>query len=149
MKAAPTLDGRLRIDAESEADVFALKSVVVDAGDSPENLAEDVGGLMPLELSEDWTEIILPELHGHFREQVTAVARSVKDVTPGDTVFIGKEDAELWYGALNQARLSLESRYKFENRPFDDMDPEQRNARIRSHFYQVVQGLILDFLMDA
>ncbi|GAA5482111.1 DUF2017 family protein [Haloferula sargassicola] len=147
MKAAPTLDGRLRIDVESEADALVLMSVIADARQQPEALAEDVGGLMPEEAREDWDEFVLPELRDRFSDQLDRVANAVRTLGEGDSLFIAGDEAEAWFGALNQARLALEARYHFTRDQDADAGAEVRSARIRSHFYQVVQGLILDCLM--
>lgn len=147
MKAAPTLDGRLRIDLENEIDVAVMASVVGDAGPTTATLAEAVSGGMDAEVAEDWDEFVVPDLRESFNNQVACVAKALAGVEPGSTVFVPRDEAEQWYGALNQARLALESRYQFGDDELEKMDPERRTARIRSHFYQVLQGLLLDFLM--
>ncbi len=147
MKAAPTLDGRLRIDLESEADALVLMSIVADAGGRVSELSEDVAGVMPGELEEDWQEFVMPELRVRFGGQIAHVAQQVSPLSEGDTLFIGGDEAEEWFGTLNQARLALEARYHFASRGAGEADTEVRSAGIRSRFYLMLQGLILDFLM--
>jgi hypothetical protein len=74
-----------------------------------------------------------------------------KDGASGE-VFITKEDAEDWYGALNQARLALEARYKFgeaeEFGEVGDFDDTKRSAFVRNQFYNALQGVLLQYVID-
>ncbi|MFM2242704.1 MAG: hypothetical protein RLZ97_1559, partial [Verrucomicrobiota bacterium] len=47
----------------------------------------------------------------------------------------------------NQARLALEDRYQLSVKPPGPATAERRTALIRSNFYQVIQGMLLGFLM--
>ena len=67
-------------------------------------------------------------------------------------VFITKEDADNWYGALNQARLALEARYKFgpseEIEDVGSFDDDKRSAFVRNQFYNALQGVLLEYVID-
>lgn len=147
MKAAPTLDGRLRIDVETELDVVVLKSVVGDAAGETGSLAEKLAAGMAGEIADDWQEFVLPDLREHYDQQVGTVARALADLSPGMAVFVSREDAGSWYGTFNQARLALEDRYQLSVKPPGPATAERRTALIRSNFYQVIQGMLLGFLM--
>ena len=148
MKAAPTLDGRVRIDPETDLDLLVLRAVLPDARARKDGLAERVAGEMAEEVEEDWREYVTPDLQETFDGQLVVLAEAVSSAEVGEPIFIEREQAEAWYGALNQARLSLEDRYGFGDEELDDMEPEMRTARIRSHFYQILQGLLLEFLIS-
>ena len=147
MKAAPTLDGRLRIDLESALDVVVLKSLVADAAADGDRLASWVAGGMPEEVDSDWREFVIPDLCGHFHGQVATVAGAVRDLSPGSSVFIGREDAVTWYGVLNQARLALEEKHHFKTASAVPPSSERIAATVRVNFYQVIQQMLLEFMM--
>ncbi|MBK1827916.1 DUF2017 family protein [Haloferula rosea] len=148
MKAAPTLDGRVRIDPESELDLIVLRSIIPDAQGNGEALAARLGTGMDPSASEDWEDFVKPDLEEQFNQQVLTVAGVLAEAKPGVPLFIGKEDSDSWYGALNQARLALHDQHGFDDEEeLEEMSEERAAARIRSHFYQVLQGLLLDVLM--
>ena len=72
----------------------------------------------------------------------------------GGTLFIKREDAEAWYGALNQARLGLEARFQFgpsEVVVVEDLagfSEEKVGGFFRMRFYTRLQGLLLDYAME-
>jgi hypothetical protein len=100
--------------------------------------------------AEDWQDFVLPDLRDAFNSQLAAIEAAIdsagSDDQPGK-VFISKEDAELWYGGLNQARLALEERYDLSNAALPEMTPGKRSAWFRSQFYLHVQSLLLDHVM--
>ena len=157
MKVAPTLDGGLRIDAESTGDWDVLRSLVTDAVTRGGDLATRLGNLIEGEEdSEDWKEFVVPELRTRFDHQLATVVQAVEnaadavDQGPGP-LAIPREQAEDWYGALNQARLALEERHRFHESPDlapQSMSPPKRSAWFRSHFYMALQGLLLDHVMN-
>lgn len=149
MKAAPTLDGRIRIDLEDAMDLAVLRAIVADAHSRDDDLASRLSAGIEPDLAEDWDDYVLPELRGSFNSQLETIVTALGEVTPGDTLFIGKEDAEAWFGALNQARLALEDRYGLAAKEGEELEPESKSAGIRSHFYQMLQGMLLHFLMSG
>ncbi|MFC7337363.1 DUF2017 family protein [Haloferula chungangensis] len=150
MKAAPTLDGRIRIDIESKLDRMVMQSISHDARAVDGDLAERLGDYLGDEASTcDWEEFVLPDLKQGFNEQLDYIEQVLVGLdaeTPG-TIFIVKEDAETWYGALNQARLALEDRYHFDGENPDRMSPGRRTAWFRNQFYQLLQSMLLECLM--
>ncbi len=149
MKAAPTLDGRIRIDLEDAMDLVVLRAIIADAHARDDDLASRLSAGTDPDLAEDWDDYVLPELRVSFNSQLETIVGALAEVTPGDTLFIGREDAEAWFGGLNQARLALEDRYGLAGADEDAQDGEMKSAGIRSHFYQMLQGMLLHFLMSG
>ena len=67
-------------------------------------------------------------------------------------LFIRREEAEDWYGALNQARLGLESRYEFgqleQIEGPEDFPDDKRYAYVRSQFYSSLQSVLLEYVLE-
>lgn len=151
MKVAPVLKGGLRIDVESPMDWMVLRCIPYDARAGGLDLADRVSA--PMDGDEgigDWREFVLPDLRDGFNAQLAAIEAAVNSSGDEDgpgQVFIPKEDAELWYGGLNQARLALEERYGLSDAALPDMTPGKRSAWFRSQFYLHVQSLLLDHVM--
>ena len=63
-------------------------------------------------------------------------------------IFVHPEKADVWYGALNQARLALESRYQLSG--YDDFEKaaeDLRSAYFRDRFYCFLQSTLLEYVM--
>lgn len=158
MRVAPTLDKSLRIDAESPTDWLVLEMICTDASQMPdEPLADKLANYMAAD--EDWNELITPELSDQFNEQVLHVSRAIstaeKDNNLTGSLFITEDEADIWFGAINQARLSLEERHKvsqYEDDIDEDSleyeDPTLKAAIIRYHFYTSLQSIMLDYILD-
>lgn len=157
MRVAPTLDRSLRVDAESASDWLVLEMICTDACQMPEQpLADRLAAFMSGD--EDWIELITPELADQFSEQVLHVSRAISSAPKCDaqtgSVFIKVEDADIWFGAINQARLSLEERYSVSR--YDDQaetlltqqQPEIKAAVIRYQFYTSMQSIMLEYILD-
>ncbi len=150
MKVAPTLKGGLRIDVETPLDWMVLRCIPYDArggGDLAGRIAAPMAGD---DAMEDWQEFVLPDLRDGFNAQLetieAAIARAGDGEEPGE-VFITKEDSELWYGGLNQARLALEERYGLSAAEPEEMTRGKRSAWFRSQFYLHIQSLLLDHVL--
>lgn len=70
-------------------------------------------------------------------------------------VVITREDGGCWYSVFNQARLALEGKWKLskleEEEDFgslDNIEPDRLSAYLRSRFYNRIQALLLDFVID-
>jgi hypothetical protein len=66
------------------------------------------------------------------------------------SVWISKADGFIWYGALNQARLSIEDEHHFGPRDYvdvEDLPPPVKSAFIRAQFYLGLQSLLLDYVL--
>lgn len=151
MKVAPVLKGGLRIDVESPMDWMVLRCIPYDARGGGLDLADRVSAPMSGDEGiEDWRDYVLPDLRDEFNSQLSAIEAAVdaagSEDEPGE-LFILKEDAELWYGGLNQARLALEERYDLSNAILAEMTPGKRSAWFRSQFYLHVQSLLLTHVM--
>ncbi|MEP4077731.1 hypothetical protein [Haloferula sp.] len=150
MKAAPTLDGRIRIDIESSLDWMIMQAIPHDARMAGVELADRLGDVLDDDDSvSDWEEFVLPELKEGFSSQLSLIENKLAalDKEAPDPLFILKEEAESWYGGLNQARLALEDRYHFDGDDPEEMSPGKRTAWFRNQFYQTLQSLVLEFLM--
>ena len=149
MTLAPTLNGGLKLIPEERQDWLVLFEIATDAN---EILAHGFGELM----DEDsmWDEIVVPELEAEFSVQRKHVVKAVKNAQRSEVkeIMIEPKDADLWYGALNQARLSLESKYHFGPREFAEpgeiKDPAMRSAFLRDEFYLTLQSLILKYVSE-
>ncbi|MEO1856043.1 MAG: DUF2017 family protein [Rubritalea sp.] len=159
MRVAPTLDRSLRIDAENATDWLVLEMICTDASQMPdEPLADKLALFMAAD--EDWTELITPELADQFSSQIIHVSRAISTAEKAQdltgSLFIKPEEANTWFGAINQARLSLEER--FEVSKYDDLaddeqsiefeDPSLKAAIIRYHFYTSLQSILLEYILD-
>lgn len=147
MNVIPTLEGGLAIQPESEVDWMVLETICADIG-RPAHLAESLAGLMNDD--SDWEELVVPDLEQNFNVQCDFVKRVIEDARErnGQAVFIKKHEAEKWYGALNQARLSLEARYDLHAKDdLEDAPTELRSAHFRDRFYLQLQSLLLDYVM--
>jgi hypothetical protein len=157
VKAGPTLDGSLRIDAEDAGDWAILRCIEIDARGRSSDLATKLGERVRDEPEPgDWEELVVPELRAQFDVQVELVARMIGDAEQSaeeeeGSVIIGPAEGELWYGALNQARLAIEDRHRFSEAsdevPERD-DPARRSAYFRAQFYLALQELLLQFVLD-
>lgn len=159
MRIAPTLDRSLRIDAENPTDWLVLEMICTDASQMPD---EPLADKLALYMSgdEDWAELITPELSEQFNEQILHVSRAIstanKDADLTGCLFIKEEEADIWFGAINQARLSLQERYdvsQYDESAEDDPnldfeDPSLKAAIIRYHFYTSLQSLMLEYILD-
>lgn len=150
MKAAPTLDGRIRIDIESKLDWMIMQAIPHDAHAAGVDLADRLGDALDDDDSvSDWEEFVLPELRQSFSSQLECIEKVLEslDEDAPEPIFIVKDEAEIWYGGLNQARLALEDRYHFDGDDPEVMTPGKRTAWFRAQFYQTLQSLLLEFLM--
>lgn len=156
MKAMPTLEGGLRIDAEDVSDWELLRAIIIDSRSPQNDLASRLGGLMSEEAGgEDWQEYVVPDLREAFQDELAQVGAAIDtafvdaECGPGP-VWITREDVFPWYSALNQARLSLEEKFKFgqtEILDSKDLPPSSQAAYYRSRFYCAIQSLLLDYVM--
>lgn len=155
MRIAPTLDGGLRIDAESATDWLVLEMICTDAANLPgKPLTERLAAFMKTD--DDWKEFVTPDIQNTFNEQITHVSKALciaeKDQDLIGSLYIKKEEADTWFGAINQARLSLEAQYRLSAYDGDEeIDPTQthiKSAQIRYEFYNSLQTLLLEYLMQ-
>ena len=147
MTIGPTVAGGLKLIPEEDQDWVVLLEIAKD-GDG--DLSKRLAGLMDEESL--WEEMIVPELEEEFsRQRLEVVTAVIKAKGEGQALHIDKEMAEAWYGALNQARLELEARYRFGEcgnfAPDEIENDAARAAFYRSDFYGTVQSLLLRYVM--
>jgi len=160
MRVMPTLEGGLRIDVETETDWRVLEQIGPDAlGTQGEDLAGRLGALM--DEGAHWDDYVVPELQEIFSGQlgrvtgaVQAARRKAESRAAGAAgkLFIARGDGPEWYGALNQARLALETRHQFSGshglEALGSFPEAKRAAFLRSQFYCALQSLLLEHVLD-
>jgi len=121
MTMAPTLEGGLRIDADSLSDWMILELICADATNLPgPPLYDHISSRM--EQNDDWKEFVVPDIVTQFDEQVTFVSR--------------------------EKQYDLSKIDEIENeKDLDALDNDTRAAVIRNHFYTSIQSLLLEFVM--
>lgn len=153
MKVMPTLEGGLRIDLEDGGDWGFLQAIPEDVAACGSKLSERLGSVVTDEdVADDWRDYVVPDLGLAFSAQLKhvadAIARARREAADGPgTLWIRRDDAYEWYGALNQARLALEERYRFgpgETIEPLKLPPPARQAFLRSQFYCALQSLLLE-----
>ena len=156
MNIAPTIEGGMRIDAESPDDWHILRAIAQDANCHGIDLANRLGSLITDEaIAEDWQEIIVPDLRESFSDDLHYIYASIEAASafPGheeSPIWITREDALIWYSGLNQARLALEECHTFgpgSDADLEALTPLRREALIRSHFYCALQSFLLKHSM--
>ena len=157
MKAMPTLEGGLRIDAEDASDWELIRAIITDANQPKIDLASRLGGLVSEEAgAEDWQEFVVPDLRESFNDELNQVAAAIESAAyhakdEAGALWITPADAFAWYSALNQARLALEEIFHFG--PSETLNPKSlptpsaRSAYLRCKFYSAIQGLLLEYVM--
>lgn len=148
MNITPTLEGGLAIEPSSEIDWEVLEMITKDIG-RPAHLAESLAGLMADD--SEWDEYVVPDLETRFNNQSRLVAAAIQNAREHDepVVYIKPRHAEKWYGAINQARLALQARYKLESQDdFEDAPAELRSAYFRDRFYLMLQSMLLEYVME-
>ena len=157
MKVMPTLEKGLRIEVETATDWLGLEQIATDALEGGiETLPTRLSALMDEE--SEWDEIVVPELEDFFtgqlrmvRDTIHAAQQESTDSAEGMFLIMRAEGAQ-WYGALNQARLALETHYRFgpgeEVNEVESFPPPKRSAFIRSQFYCALQSVLLEHVLD-
>ena len=135
---------------ESAVDRLAQKPV-----DDPQNDEDD-------EINIDWSDHVLPDLQNEFAQQLDTVNLDLKAATQSESedaegpVFsfvIPFNHADHWFGALNQARLVMQERYRFpENETEETMTRFLTEETIKPYlidqFYTQMQAMLLDLMLD-
>lgn len=148
MTIGPTVGGGLKLVPESDDDWHVLLEIVNDAEG---NLPEELAGLMDDDSM--WNDIVVPELEEEFSRQRFEILESVMDAKESaeQELIIEAASAEAWYGSLNQARLALESRFRFGRQKTSDpqeiKNREMKAAYFRNEFYVTVQSLLLEYVI--
>jgi len=158
MKIAPTIEGGLKIEPESEEDWYVLRAICQDAKGGENDLASRMGDLITDEkISEDWNDIVVPDLRESFWDDLHHVSAEIDSAAAfakheEAAIWITQDDAPNWYSALNQARLALEEAHHFGNEleiEIEKFGPVQREAFFRNQFYCALQSFILERVMNC
>jgi len=145
MTILPTLEGGLSIQPESDADWSVLEMIAVDMG-RPGHLAESLGDLMDKE--SEWEEWVVPDLVEAFDAQNHYVVAAIQKARRQSPLTVTQKNVELWYGAVNQARLALQARYQLDAlESLDDIPEEMTEAYFRDRFYTSLLSLFLEYVM--
>lgn len=148
MKIDFPLGGSLTIVINSEKDWDVLAMMAQDIS-SQANLAESLGGLMVEDSG--WKEYVVPDLKEGFNQQSNYVATVINNARSQEqgTIHIEKENAELWYGAVNQARLALEARYNLsEIEDIGGATDKLYEVYCRDGFYHIILCALLEYIMS-
>ncbi|GAA5494624.1 hypothetical protein SAMN02745181_3097 [Rubritalea squalenifaciens DSM 18772] len=154
MRVAPTLEGGLRIDADNPHDWLILEMICTDAANMPGKCLPDRLSAF-METDDDWDEFVTPELRDQFASQIVHVSKAISSAEKENdltgSLFIQAADAETWYGAINQARLSLEAQFRLSNytdeEEIDEEDTHILAAYVRNQFYSSMQSILLEYLI--
>lgn len=91
----------------------------------------------------------------HAKEEGSGEENRAESEPPGDfyEFAIPFDHVESWYGALNQARLVMQERYKFPeidslDTIFELLQSENIKPYLTSRFYVEIQAALLDMAMD-
>ena len=153
----PTLEGGLRIEVETATDWLVLEQIAPDALEGGgEDLPARLSALM--DEGSEWDEMVVPELEDFFtgqlrtvRDTIHAAQQESTDAAEGQ-FFITQAEGAQWYGALNQARIALETHYQFgpgqELTEVESFPAPKRSAFIRSQFYCALQSVLLEHVLD-
>lgn len=148
MKVAPTLEGGLCIEPESDTDWTVLTTIVTDAG-RPAHLAESLADLMDSE--SEWEDLVLPDLRDTFEGECRYVQAAVTNAREKNeqAIFITPQGGGKWYGAINQARLALQARYQLHkiDSP-EEAGRELQSAYFRERFYLMLQSMLIEYVID-
>ena len=153
----PTLEGGLRIEVETSTDWLVLEQIAPDALEGGgEDLPARLSALM--DEGSEWDEMVVPELEDFFTGQLRTVrdtihaAQQESTDAPEGQFFITQAEGAQWYGALNQARIALETHYQFgpgqELTEVESFPAPKRSAFIRSQFYCALQSVLLEHVLD-
>lgn len=157
MKVRITQRGELRIDLEDLTDWGLLESLFQDIQLTKRPLAERMGEFVTDEgVAEDWQDLVVPDLNVRFEGEVSCVADAIEKAalssdTDEGSILIRRSDAMQWYGALNQARLSLEEHYGFGSA--EELDPSEFSADeyaafLRGQLYLSIQSALLHHVLQ-
>lgn len=152
MKAFPTPNGIIHIEVEDVDDWRLLTRLLIDAGDTDYDIADDIcGRISDMEVASDWRDFVVPDLVVKFDASLARVAASIelacKEHDGGGGGFtIDPQYSHDWYGVLNRARLALESKYHLaaSRKNAGEMTSEIHAAYLRDRLYCALQSLILD-----
>ena len=169
MKIRRTEEGGLRFSRVSAEQMRLLEQIAVhaDTAGAPE---ADERLYPPLvarprnrhddQANDEWHDTIGPELRESFNRHLETVQEDLRqarvDSGEGGPVFtflVQADHIDAWYGALNQARLVMQERYRFpESDSAEALIELLQSANLKpflaSRFYVEIQSALLELAMD-
>ncbi|MFT5467081.1 MAG: hypothetical protein ACI8UO_002184 [Verrucomicrobiales bacterium] len=117
------------------------------------------------DLVADWREFVVPELESQFTDSIAKVAHAIgmaeeyeeEEIGILRRVDVSKEDAEVWYQVLNQARLIMNEDHdlsRVEQEFFSgeteptELSEEAMRLIMRNRFFAAIQEMILTSMME-
>jgi len=163
LKVRITDDGSLILSHLGALERAALEAIPELAASLPQpfwkrppSIASDNQALL-----DDWYAYVSPDIESAHRQQSEFVKRTLallkeqqatnpSSDTPA-SIRITSKDFDRWYGALNQARLSLESQFQFGQNAhqigeFIQWSPDKLSRYLQSQFYQAIQIDLLEMM---
>lgn len=159
MKIRFTTTGDFEILLENDLEREIFPCIIRDARALGEEWASDsLGPDFDDEWFPGWQEWVQPEVQETFSAQLDSIKRYNK--ISENVMNIPAQYLESWYGAVNQARMVLESIFRFSEEELPDSYeevmsvnagqwPEDKlSAYQRMHFYTWFQEILLDGLIQ-
>jgi len=153
LESEGTLTG-IRIDIEYLEDWQCLEMIALDVVLNNKPPSHQFSKHMRPD--DDWKEYVMPEIDEKLNSQVLFVNGKIEQEKAQDreepSVTILSADAAAWYGAINQARLALESHYRLsliqdEEYQSSSLSGEVIYAAVRNNVYTYIQSQLLDHAM--
>lgn len=159
MKIRFTTEGDCEILIENDMEKEIFPCIIRDArSQGREWMSDSLGPDFEDEWFPCWQEWVQPEVQQAFSAQLESVNKRRKDVN--NVIRIPAKELELWYGAVNQARMVLDDIFHFlDDDLSDDFDEvmsdyagqweaEKQGAYHRMHFYAWFQEIMLEGMMQ-
>ncbi|MGI8602388.1 MAG: hypothetical protein ACR2OZ_05250 [Verrucomicrobiales bacterium] len=169
MKIRRVQDEGLRVSGLLSGDLRLLELIPVHADPGGTPSAEERLFQEPVRdeetqggetLNNDWRDHVMPELRTEFSRQLEVLTEDLKRARssggkdgPRFEFVIPFENVEAWYGALNQARLVMQERYRFPETESPEaliglLHSPNLKPFLTSRFYVQLQSALLDLAMD-
>ena len=146
---------QIGVHADPAGSRAADERLYQDAAHDPDDPGAD-------DINADWREYTLPDFREQFSRQIDTVqadlaaAREKPGTSEGPfhDVTVPLDHVDAWYGALNQARLVMQERYRFPEKEtpealFELLESENIGPYFTSRFYMEIQSVLLELGMDA
>lgn len=114
------------------------------------------------DINMDWRDHVLPDMQAEFHRQLEVLTEDLSKAVRfqdrgGEEEFelvVPMDHLDLWYGAINQARLVMQERYDFpqvdSQETFDEMAESDRlGPYLISRFYTQIQSILLSVMTQG
>lgn len=159
MKIRFSVEGDCEILIENDLEKEIFPCIVRDARSlGREWMSDSLGPDFEDEWFPCWQEWVQPELQEAFSSQLNSVTNHRKGAE--NVITIPANELELWYGAVNQARIVLDDIFHFFDEDLSDnfdevmsdyagqWEEEKQAAYQRMHFYAWFQEIMLEGMMQ-